>query len=82
MLILHPLQDCCKDYRPDQNSKLGGTVGGLFVFKGDGRFVCYLQALLHFVQHALVDGRTLIGRCDLVHPTERGGLPLTAACVH
>lgn len=67
---------------PEQNPKFGCTTGWLFALKGDGWLVYPLQALLHFSQHALVDGRPLIGWSDLMHATEGGGLPLTAACVH
>lgn len=67
---------------PEQDLQLGGAVGRLLALEGDGRLFGALQALLHFPQHALVDGRVLVGRGDVVHAAEGGGLALAAARVH
>lgn len=67
---------------PEKYFQFGCTIGRLFAFKGNGRLVCLLQALLHFSQHALVDVRLLIGWSDLMHAVESSSLPLTVACIH
>lgn len=73
---------CVQAHWPEENSKFGSTAGWLFALKGYGGLVWSLQALLHFFQHALVDGRPLIGWSDFMHASECGCLPLAAACVH
>lgn len=67
---------------PEQDLQLGGAAGRLLALEGDGRLVGALQALLHFSQHALVDGRVLVGRGDVVHAAEGGRLALAAVRVH
>ena len=67
---------------PEEDPQFDEAAGRLCALEGDGRLVAAPEALLHLSQHALVDGRALIGGSDVVHAAERGRLPVHAARVH